>query len=221
MLCRLLILTVLLALAAGPVSSAPRPIVVGGGIATGTNVTVATSICSILNTRALSKFKCTAIVTLGSAANVDAVSDGTADYALAQADVVSAAENGEEAWKDHPVRALRAMLALHYEAVTLVTRLDSGIDRVADLRQRAVNIGNLGSGGRIDAERLLCLHTIDPVKDIKPFDCRLSDVSQALTKGKLDAFFSLSATPLRRSPSPPKRCRSSSCRSIRRRSWNT
>ena len=66
-----------------------------------------------------------------------------------------------------PVKKLRSVFSAHPEAVLLVTRTDTGIKSVGDLKGKIVNIGNPGSGQRGNSMDLLPLYGIDPSKDIK------------------------------------------------------
>ena len=50
---------------------------------------------------------------------------------------------------------LRSVFSMHPETVLLVTRADTGINTVWDLKGKTVNIGNPGSGQRGNAEDVL------------------------------------------------------------------
>jgi uncharacterized protein len=99
---------------------------------------------------------CTAQTSDGSAANLQAVRQGEVTVALAQSDLQHYAVSGIEGFRDvGPDASLRSLFSVHGEPFTLVVRRDSGIESFDDLRQRAVNVGNPGSGQRGTMMRLL------------------------------------------------------------------
>ncbi|PMR71409.1 C4-dicarboxylate ABC transporter substrate-binding protein [Halomonas heilongjiangensis] len=92
---------------------------------------------------------CTAQTSDGSAANLQAIRQGEVTIALAQSDLQHYAVSGIEGFSDAgPDDSLRSLFSVHGEPFTLVVRRDSGIREFDDLRQRAVNVGNPGSGQR-------------------------------------------------------------------------
>ncbi|MFY0990731.1 TAXI family TRAP transporter solute-binding subunit [Halomonas sp. C05BenzN] len=99
---------------------------------------------------------CTARTSDGSAANLQAVRQGEVTAALAQSDLQHYAVSGLEGFRDAgPDASLRSLFSVHGEPFTLVVRRDSGIEAFDDLRQRAVNVGNPGSGQRGTMMKLL------------------------------------------------------------------
>ncbi|PXX99727.1 TAXI family TRAP transporter solute-binding subunit [Halomonas sp. LBP4] len=99
---------------------------------------------------------CTARISDGSAANLQAVREGEVTVALAQSDLQHYAVSGIEGFSDvGPDDSLRSLFSVHGEPFTLVVRRDSGIREFDDLRQRAVNVGNPGSGQRGTMMKLL------------------------------------------------------------------
>lgn len=92
---------------------------------------------------------CEARTSDGSAANLAAVRAGEVQVALAQSDLQYHAVTGTEGFAEAgPDASLRAIFSLHGEPFTLVARRDAGIEVFDDLRGRAVNVGNPGSGQR-------------------------------------------------------------------------
>ncbi|MCW8861295.1 MAG: TAXI family TRAP transporter solute-binding subunit, partial [Rhodospirillales bacterium] len=79
--------------------------------------------------------------------------------------------------------------SVHPETVLLMTRKDSGIKSVADLKGKAVNIGNPGSGQRGNAMDVLSIYGLDPEKDIRAEGLQQGEASRALIDKKVDAFF--------------------------------
>lgn len=172
----------------GPAKAA-QDILVGGGSVTGVYYQVALHLCNLVNRHAGDNYNCVGRPALGSVFNINAVTRGLLDFGVAQSDVNWQAYTGNADWDGSPVQALRSVFSMHPETVLLVTRADTGITSVADLKGKRVNIGNPGSGQRGNAEDVLRLYNIDPNSDIQAEGLQQHDASRALVDQKLDAFF--------------------------------
>ena len=73
---------------------------------------------------------------------------GTKDIesAFVAADILDAAYNGKAQFANAPLKNLRALGALYPETVQLITRADSGINSVKDLKGKSISSGAPGSG---------------------------------------------------------------------------
>jgi hypothetical protein len=126
----------------------------------------------------------------GSVFNVNAVLSGDLDFGIAQADRQYQAWNGLAEWSDRgPQKELRAVCTLHPEMVTLIAADDAGISSVADLRGKRVNIGNVGSGSRINAIDVFKAAGIDPEADIEAQGIKASEAGKLLQDNRIDASF--------------------------------
>ena len=179
----------LLAAGAAPQAQAAQTILFGGGAAGGIDTLAARRICALVNEHGGDAYACIARPTRASVFNIRAVAVGLMDFGLAQSDLSHEAFNGLGAWQGKPVEGLRSVFGLHHETVLLVTRADTGIAGVADLRGRTVNIGRPGSGPRGNAEDVLRLHGIDGNRDIETRSLKLERAARALALGTVDAFF--------------------------------
>ncbi len=170
-------------------AAVPRDILLAGGIPSGTFNEVAAAICSIVNARDAKDFQCKARGSAGSSANVNSVGRRLEDFGLAQADIVWFAGNGTRDWVGKAMPQLRTILPLFFQAVTLVTRADTGIKSVADIRGRTVSVSNPGSGSRLNALDVLSWHGLMPDRDFvsRPFE--LNQAVRSLIQGEIDAFF--------------------------------
>jgi len=179
---------------AGMASHAPdasaqqRDILIGGGSVTGVYYQVALQTCQLMNKHSGGKYNCVGRPALGSVFNINAVNRGLLDFGVAQSDRNYQAWKGEADWDGKPVDKLRSVFSAHPEAVLLVTRVDTGIKSVGDLKGKTVNIGNPGSGQRGNSMDLLPLYGIDPEKDIKAEGLQQGEASRALVDKKIDAF---------------------------------
>jgi len=166
-----------------------RNLLLATGVPYGTFNAVGEGICQLINARDATDFACRPRGSAGSAANVNSLGRRIEELGLAQADVVWFAVNGTRDWKDKPIPALRVVLPLYFEAVTLVTRVDTRIKSVADLKGRRVSIGNTGSGARVNALDVLSWHGLQPGRDFTPLSLDLTNnVTKLITK-EIDAFF--------------------------------
>ncbi|MBC6438899.1 MAG: TAXI family TRAP transporter solute-binding subunit [Rhodospirillales bacterium] len=193
---KLLLSTVAAALVAvGSLAATPakaqtaRDLLIGGGSVTGVYYQVALHVCNLVNQHSGGTYNCVGRPALGSVFNINAVNRGLLDFGVAQSDRNWQAANGSADWDGSPVEQLRSVFSVHPETVLLVTRDDTGISSVDDLRGRAVNIGNPGSGQRGNAEDILRLYGVDANADISAEGLQQNEASRALIDQKIDAFF--------------------------------
>lgn len=135
-----------------------------------------------------------AISTEGSIANVSAVAAQLADSALAQADIVYAAVNGQGAFRQRPLRNLRVITNLYPESLHLVVRKSAGITRFRDLIGRRVSLDTPGSGTRSNAELILDVHGIRP-SQLKLLEVDPAAAADLMERDQLDAFFLIAGYP--------------------------
>ena len=189
----LLALAAAVALTAGTVAGAPakagQDILIGGGSVTGVYYQVALNVCNLLNKHAGDKYNCVGRPALGSVFNIRAVKRTLLDFGVAQSDRNFEAFRGRGDWDGKPMEELRSVFSMHPETVLLVTRADTGINSVSDLKGKTVNIGNPGSGQRGNAEDVLRLYGIDKDNDIDLQGLQQQEASRALVDKKIDAFF--------------------------------
>lgn len=168
---------------------AGQDILIGGGSVTGVYYQVALHVCNLVNKHGGGKYNCVGRPALGSVFNIRAVERTLLDFGVAQSDRNFEAYNGKSDWDGKPMADLRSVFSMHPETVLLVTRADTGIDGVADLKGKTVNIGNPGSGQRGNAEDVLRIYGIDKEADIKVQGLQQQEASRALIDRKIDAFF--------------------------------
>ncbi len=134
--------------------------------------------------------------TLGAVANIEAMADGRLEAALAQADIAYWAFHGSGPYKGKgAVANLRAVAMLYPDSMHLVTRAESTIENVSDLRGKLVSLGESGSGTLIQARNLLQAYGLKE-GDLKAQFLRSGPAADALAKGELDAFFLLDGAPV-------------------------
>lgn len=176
---------------------------IGSGSETGVYYQAARAICQVIRNHS-EDLRCRGRPTPGSVFNLEAVTRGVLDFGIVQSDRHWEASHGEGNWQDKPLTSLRSVFSLHPEAIMLVARRDSGIQRVEDIRGKRVNIGNPGSGSRINAEDLLSLHGLSPGEHFTALELQQDRASRALVDAKLEAFFYTVGNPSEAIASPAR-----------------
>ena len=125
----------------------------------------------------------------GSKFNINAIASGDLDFGIAQADTQYMAYNGKGPWEKSPVKKLRAVFALAPEAVTFVVAEDSGIKSVKDVKGKTINLGDPGSGNRVNALDIFKTVGIVPGKDFRDEKLKPADAPRILQDGRIDGFF--------------------------------
>ncbi|WP_354642531.1 TAXI family TRAP transporter solute-binding subunit [Kitasatospora camelliae] len=118
----------------------------------------------------------------GSLDNLERVTSGKDDFAIATADAVSSF--------DGPGKPrLRAIARLYDDYLQLVVPAGSPVKKTSDLRGKRVGVGQAKSGVNLVTRRLLEAAGLDPDRDIKPAMLGVGDAADQLSTGRLDAFF--------------------------------
>jgi uncharacterized protein len=175
--------------ASAPQAMAKTDVLFGGASIVGVYYQVALQISNLMNKNMGQKYNYIGRPTGGSVFNINAIIRETFDFGVAQSDRNFQAFNGLADWKDKPVKSMRSVFSMHPETVMLVTRKDTGIKKVTDIKGKRVNIGNPGSGQRFNAEEVLTIYGIDQDKDIRAEGLQQHEASRALVDRKIDAFF--------------------------------
>ena len=175
---------------AAPAEGAREFIRIGGGAKSGVYYRVASGVCTLVNeTLGSQGYSCVDKVSFGSVFNLNSVRRGLFTFGVVQSDRHWQAYNGKADWRGKPYAGLRSVFSVHPETVMLVTRADTGIKSVNDLRGKRVNIGNPGSGQRGNAEAVLRVYGINRDTDIIATELQQPQANEALVKKEIDAFF--------------------------------
>ncbi|MEO8281724.1 MAG: TAXI family TRAP transporter solute-binding subunit [Ideonella sp.] len=140
------------------------------------------------------KISATAEAGGASVANVKLLGNKDIESAFVAADILDAAYNGKGQFKDGAIKNLRALGALYPETVQLITRADSGIKSVKDLKGKSISSGSPGSGQYQLLTDLLQVYGMAR-SDVKE---DLSSFTQAVDKikdGNLDATLITAGVP--------------------------
>lgn len=125
----------------------------------------------------------------GSVFNINAVLAGDLEFGIAQSDRQYQATRGLAEWADSgPQTELRSVFSIHPETITLIASVDSGIESVADLAGKRVNIGNPGSGQIQNSRDIFDAFGISE-SSMQIEQVKASEAPSLLQDGRLDAFF--------------------------------
>jgi len=134
--------------------------------------------------------------TSGAVENINLLRAGEVEAAFVQSDTAYWAATGTGTFRgEAPFTGLRSIGALYVEAIHLVTRADSPVRSIADLRGRVVSLGETASGTLAEAKLMLEAHGLD-VGLITSLNLKLASAAERLAKGEIDAFFIVGGVPL-------------------------
>jgi TRAP transporter TAXI family solute receptor len=174
---------------AGAASAQQTFITIGTGGVTGVYYPTGGAICRLVNkSRKEHGVRCSVESTGGSVYNTRTIREGELDFGIVQSDVQSAAIDGVRAFDgDEPYAGLRAIFSVHSEPMHVMVRADAGINSVADMKGKRINIGNPGSGTRVLADVLMEAAGVTPDDFALAAELKSSEQSAALCDGKIDA----------------------------------
>ena len=166
-------------------------VTIGTGGITGVYYPTGGAIAKIVNKkRKAYGIRCTVESTGGSVFNINAILAGDLDFGVAQSDRQYQAVKGIADWKDKgPQKELRAVFSIHAETVDLIAAVDSGINTIADLKGKRVNIGNLGSGYRQNAIDALTANGLNWETDFHAESLKAAEAPGLIQDGRIDAAF--------------------------------
>ena len=115
--------------------------------------------------------------------NLNRIATGKDDFGIATADAVAH-------YTGVGAGSLCALGQLYDDYVQLVVPADSSITSVGDLRGKRVGTGQVGSGVKLIADRVLQVSHLDPARgDLTAVPLSIDESSAELREGRIDAFF--------------------------------
>lgn len=145
------------------------------------------AIADVLNNNAGDReWRVTAESTGGSMENIRRLDSGDIQLAISNASITYFAVRGEEGWeKAYPARAVMTMFP---NIAMFITKADSGIKSLADLKGKRVSVGPEGAGFEYFVRPLLNAHgvTFDDFEDVYAGQQQCVDL---LGDGSIDAAF--------------------------------
>jgi TRAP transporter TAXI family solute receptor len=164
---------------------------IGTGGVTGVYYAAGGAICRLVNKdRAKHGIRCSVESTGGSVFNINTIKAGELDLGVAQSDVQYNAAKGLGNFKDAGAYGdLRAVMSLHPEPFTVLTRKEANAKNFTDMKGKKFNVGNPGSGTRASMEELLAAMNWKLTDFALASELKADEHGPALCDGKIDGFF--------------------------------
>jgi TRAP transporter TAXI family solute receptor len=137
----------------------------------------------------------TAEVTGGSVDNVKLVGAGDADIGFSTVDSALDGVNGAGAYADTGPQSIRVIAVLYDSFVHVITRANTKITKVSQMKGKRVSVGSAGSSTEAVADRVLEAAGIDPMRGVTRDNLGVSESVAALKDGKIDAMFWIGGLP--------------------------
>lgn len=141
------------------------------------------------------KFAATAEAAGASVANAKLLGNREIESAFVAADILDAAFNGKNQFANAPLKNLRALGALYPETVQLITRADSGINSVRDLKGKSISSGSPGSGQYQLVTDLLRVHGMSR-SDVREDSSSFTQAMDKIKDGNLHATLITGGVPV-------------------------
>lgn len=152
-----------------------------GGDIGGNYFAVARAICREINRRHVGMMRCSPESTPGSVYNLTGLRLNQIEFAIVQSDTMLAARGGTGGFaRMGPFEDLRGVATLYDEAIVVLVQAGSGIEDLADLAGKRVDVGPISSGRRASLERILA------ALDLDVFD--FSEASELASSAAVDEF---------------------------------
>jgi TRAP transporter TAXI family solute receptor len=164
---------------------------IGTGGVTGVYYAAGGAICRLVNKdRAKHGIRCSVESTGGSVFNINTIKAGELDLGVAQSDVQYNSAKGQGQFKEAGAYGdLRAVMSLHPEPFTVLTRKEVNAKSFADMKGKKFNVGNPGSGTRSSLEELLAAMNWKLTDFALASELKADEHGPALCDGKIDGFF--------------------------------
>lgn len=158
---------------------------------------VGDAIASVLNEfRGESAWRVQSKGTMGSQQNIRELDSGAIQLAMSNSAITYYAVRGESGW-EKPYD-LRAVVTLAPNVGLFITKQDSGIQTLADLKNKRVVVGPAGAGFEMFLGPLMTEHGVtyrDSEQDFTPIQATYSEAVSLLGDGAADAAFMGGAIP--------------------------
>ncbi len=127
-----------------------------------------------------------------SVANVNMITDGEAQMAILQSDVINYAHEGTNSFDGAPETDALWVAGIYNETVQILAK--PGINTVADLKGKTVCVGDVGSGTEINAWQVLGAAGLTK-DDVNAVNGSFQDGVDQLKDGKIDHAFTVAGAP--------------------------
>ena len=175
----------------GQTSTEPVAITLATGGTSGTYYAVGGVLKTVLDSK-LTLSTLNVESTGASVANVNMITDGQAQMAILQSDVINYAHEGTNSFDGAPETNALWVAGIYNETVQILAK--PGINTVSDLKGKTVCVGDVGSGTEINAWQVLSAAGLTK-DDITAVNGSFQDGVDQLKDGKIDAAFTVAGAP--------------------------
>ena len=168
-------------------SSSPVAITLATGGTSGTYSAVGGVLKTVLDSK-LTLSTLNVESTGASVANVNMITDGEAQMAILQSDVINYAHEGTNSFDGAPETNALWVAGIYNETVQILAK--PGINTVSDLKGKTVCVGDVGSGTEINAWQVLGAAGLTK-DDVNAVNGSFQDGVDQLKDGKIDAAFTV------------------------------
>jgi len=162
---------------------------IGTGGVTGSYFPMGTVICRWINAVTNETNLHCNVQTGGSVTNINNIKNNNIAFGLAQSDAVHQAYHGTKRFEGKAYKELRSVMAIYPEMMALVVNKSAGIKTLRDIKGKAINLGEPGSGHEVT--------TMDIFREVGLFkedlkwagDLKGDDCPKKLGKNEIDGYF--------------------------------
>jgi TRAP transporter TAXI family solute receptor len=171
-------------------------VTIGTGGVTGTYYPTGGAICRMVNKlKKQTGIRCSVESTGGSVYNVNTIKAGELDFGISQSDTAYQAYNGQGKFKGKAQKNLRSVMAIYPELLAFVTRKDSNIKTLKDMKGKKINVDVPGSGTRMTTEIVMDAFGIKG-SDLKlQSELKSTEGPNMLKDKKIDGYFGVFGHP--------------------------
>jgi len=155
---------------------------------------IGSAICSLWNDK-VENVNVTNSSTAASVVNCNMTNEGNVQLAFTMSDVAYLGSRGEEMFKK-PLDNIMGFTSLHTNYVQIITKRNSGIKSIQDLKGKRVGVGAPGSGTEFNARCILGAADMT-YKDLAKADfLSYAETCEQLANGNIDAGFLTGGLPI-------------------------
>ena len=171
-------------------------VTIGTGGVTGTYYPTGGAVCRMVNKlKKQTGIRCTVESTGGSVYNVNTIKAGELDFGIAQSDTVFQAYKGQGKFEGKPHKELRSVMAIYPELLAFVVRKDSGINSIADMKGKKINIDVPGSGTRMTTDIIMDAEGVKASSLSLKSELKSTEGPNMLKDKKIDGYFGMFGHP--------------------------
>ena len=149
---------------------------------------IANSLCKNFNAKQ-DEYLCIAKTSKGAASNLNNLHEENIEFGISQASLQ------QDFYNNKNYKNITPILGLHQESFSIIAKKSANINSLKDLKNKNVNIGNIGSGSRIYFEEISEVLNLNLSDFAQIHEKKSSEISELLCSGEIDAAIYLVGHP--------------------------